>query len=278
MVWLWNRHKPCQRLLSAYVDGQVTEPERRTVEEHLSGCGPCTSDLEELRATVALLRALPELPVPRSFALEQAPVLSVGGTGLLRAARLATAVAGSLSAAVLAGALMTGLFTGSADEAASAQQTSADRPAAAAEVARVAAPPAAETVPQAAAAPTAPPMAMSAAAPTAPAQPKSGEAEVPQPAAAALSIAEAEETPTPTASPTPTPTLTPSPTATPAPAEGTPLAFAPTPVADEADDTRQEKERRTGLSWQIPAALGGLLVVFAASTGWLTILIRRRSR
>jgi anti-sigma factor RsiW len=79
VVWLRNRHRRCRRLLSAYLDGEVTASERRTVDEHLSKCGACASELEELKATVALLRELPYLPVPRSFALEREPAPADGG-------------------------------------------------------------------------------------------------------------------------------------------------------------------------------------------------------
>ena len=214
VVWLWNRHRRCRRLLSAYLDGEVTAPESRTVEEHLSECGACASELEELRAIVAVLRALPDLPVPRSFALEREPVPSDGGAGLLRAARLATAAAGSLAAAMLVGTLAVGVFTGGADDS----EAAADSPAVMAGAAAVEA---AQPVPAA-----------------------------PAPAAAMK--------------------------AAPAPVGMTPRAAAAVSAA-EADDTRPEEGGRFGASWRLPAALSGLLILFAAATGWLTVLIRRRS-
>ena len=68
-----GRHQRLQILLSSYVDGQVTSSEAAQVERHLSGCEQCQRDLDNLRATVGLLRALPELDIPRSFAVDVAP-------------------------------------------------------------------------------------------------------------------------------------------------------------------------------------------------------------
>ena len=151
VVWLWNRHRRCLRLLSAYLDGEVTASERRMVAEHLSECGACTSELEELKMTVVLLRDLPDLPVPRSFTLEREPVPADGGTGLLRAARLATAAAGSLAAAMLVGTMAVGVFIEGMDDS----EPASDSPA---------------TMVEAAPAPAAQPMsAAPAPAPTAPA-------------------------------------------------------------------------------------------------------------
>lgn len=67
------RHRGLQSLLSAYVDDQVTDAEARRVQRHLSGCEACGAELESLRATVGLLRSLPELAVPRSFRLTAIP-------------------------------------------------------------------------------------------------------------------------------------------------------------------------------------------------------------
>ncbi len=253
VVWLWNRHRRCRRLLSAYLDGEATAPERRMVAEHLSECGACTSELEEMKMTVALLRNLPDLPVPRSFTLEREPVPADGGTGLLRAARLATAAAGSLAAAMLVGTMAVGMLTGGADDSESAMQSS-DVPAAAAPAAQpvpTARAMAAPDAPAAAAAPTAPADAMQAA----PAQPA---AAVAAPKAETATEAEEGEVDEETPIPSPTATPYPSPTVTPAPVRMTPQAADPGP----------EDEPRSGVSWRLPAALGGLLLLFAAATGW----------
>ena len=249
VVWLWNRHRRCRRLLSAYLDGEVTASERRMVAEHLSECGACTSELEELKMTVVLLRDLPDLPVPRSFTLERAPVPADGGTGLLRAARLATAAAGSFAAVMLVGTMAVGVLTGGADDSESAMQS--------------------DYIPAAAPVPAAAPASAAPAAPAAAAM----AAPIPDTAEETEEVAAtAAETETPAPSPSATPL--PSPTVTPAPVEVMSQAVAD---AAEVDDPGPEEEPRSDAPWRLPAALGGLLLLFAAATGWLTVLIRRRS-
>ncbi len=61
-------------LLSAFLDGQVSQAERGLVEAHLSGCAVCREELESLRRTVALVQALPRVRVPRAFTLSEAMV------------------------------------------------------------------------------------------------------------------------------------------------------------------------------------------------------------
>lgn len=60
--------------LSAYLDGQVRPDERRRLEAHLAACEACRRELAGLRQTVALVRTLPRVPVPRAFTLSQAQV------------------------------------------------------------------------------------------------------------------------------------------------------------------------------------------------------------
>ena len=61
-------------MLSAYLDNQVTPAERVRVEGHLANCVACRGELDGLRQTVALLQALPRVPVPRAFTLSEAQV------------------------------------------------------------------------------------------------------------------------------------------------------------------------------------------------------------
>ncbi|HEY49492.1 MAG TPA: hypothetical protein G4O13_05545 [Dehalococcoidia bacterium] len=85
-------------LLSEYLDNRLEGEERGMVERHLETCGACSEELESLRMTVQLLREMPEVQVPRSFALREAETARGGVfeprlTGWLRpAAALATAV------------------------------------------------------------------------------------------------------------------------------------------------------------------------------------------
>ena len=55
--------------LSAYLDKQLTPPEQAFFDAHLQSCQRCQNALEELRRTVALLHALPQPELPRSFTL-----------------------------------------------------------------------------------------------------------------------------------------------------------------------------------------------------------------
>ena len=94
-------------LLSAYVDGEVTPEEAREVEELLETSEAARRELAELQATVDLVRGLPELEPPRSFALDEAPKKrwtlwwpSVRTTGL------ATSVAAMLLVALVAGEML----------------------------------------------------------------------------------------------------------------------------------------------------------------------------
>ncbi len=61
-------------LLSAYLDRQTTVAERARVESHLQTCAACRAELESLRRTVAVLAAMPRVPVPRAFTLSEAQV------------------------------------------------------------------------------------------------------------------------------------------------------------------------------------------------------------
>lgn len=58
--------------LSAYLDGELTEAERATLEARLQANPALYGELDSLRQTVALVRSLPRLAAPRSFALTAA--------------------------------------------------------------------------------------------------------------------------------------------------------------------------------------------------------------
>ena len=65
---IFNRgHGRFLEMLSDYVDGELPEAERIALEAHLQGCYSCTEELESLRATVLMLRRMPEVEAPRSF-------------------------------------------------------------------------------------------------------------------------------------------------------------------------------------------------------------------
>jgi hypothetical protein len=58
-------------LLSAYLDGQLSARERARLEDQLATDPALEAELRALRHTVALVRDLPSVPVPRNFILPQ---------------------------------------------------------------------------------------------------------------------------------------------------------------------------------------------------------------
>jgi hypothetical protein len=65
---LHNGHLTTEQL-SAFFDKQLSPEEQAAFDAHMSTCQQCQRRLADLRLTVALLRALPEEEVPRSFML-----------------------------------------------------------------------------------------------------------------------------------------------------------------------------------------------------------------
>ena len=68
-------------LLSAYLDNAVTAEERALVEDAVAHNPDVAWRLSSLRYTVALLRQLPELHVPRTFTLQESQVAAWGEHG-----------------------------------------------------------------------------------------------------------------------------------------------------------------------------------------------------
>jgi hypothetical protein len=60
---------PTIEQLSAYLDRQLSPQELSLCDAHLHTCQQCQQTLAELRGTVALLHALPQPTLPRSFTL-----------------------------------------------------------------------------------------------------------------------------------------------------------------------------------------------------------------
>jgi anti-sigma factor RsiW len=109
-----SEHQRIEEMLSAYLDGELSPKEQARVEEHLAQCADCAQNLHTLRQTAALLRQLPPVAVPRSFAIRPAPAAPRLGIFQMRRTyvylRAATAVATVLLAVVLGGdAFFTGL-------------------------------------------------------------------------------------------------------------------------------------------------------------------------
>src|SRR5271166_2463550 len=55
--------------ISAYVDGSVSEDERREVRVHLSSCRTCSADSERYRRLRSVVRSLPPLVPPPELAI-----------------------------------------------------------------------------------------------------------------------------------------------------------------------------------------------------------------
>ena len=299
-----RRHARLRGLLSAHIDGEVSASETSRVEEHLARCQECRDELASLRSTVDLLRRLPELAVPRSFALSEAPQRRPTPT-IVWTARLATSVAAVLLVALLLGDIV-GLVgqQRTLEDAASraeVQAPSAPAPPAAA-APRSEAPsrgiseataPELESAPALAAAP-APAQASAAQAAPTPTAVDAPSLAAPAPAtAAAAAPSDAGIAPTQTPAEEPEVltqelrALTAEPDtarALPVPAdapltEEAPAAVAPPTGAtvSDADEDREGVAEDDGLTlplWQVETALGGLFVIFALATYWMA----RRSR
>lgn len=53
---------------SDFIDGELDESVASKISEHLARCGPCTTFIQTLRATVGLLRSTPKEKAPPDFA------------------------------------------------------------------------------------------------------------------------------------------------------------------------------------------------------------------
>ena len=127
---IFNRgHGRFLEMLSDHVDGELPEAERIALEAHLQGCDSCTEEMESLRATVLMLRRMPEVEAPRSFRLAPAAVTAPAPPPerpvLLWAMRVSTALAVVAFTVMVAGNV-TGLFEGGGGDGGQA----ADSPAA----------------------------------------------------------------------------------------------------------------------------------------------------
>ncbi len=116
-------------MLSDYIDGELLEAERIALEAHLQGCDSCAEELESLRATVQMLRRMPEVEAPRSFRITPAavtvPTPPPERPVLLWTMRVSTALAVVAFTVMVAGNV-TGLFEGGGGDG----EQAADSPAA----------------------------------------------------------------------------------------------------------------------------------------------------
>ena len=64
-----TEHTYAQERLSAYLDGELSSPERGRVERHVGACRHCRWELDTLRRMIQWTRELPTVPAPRVFTL-----------------------------------------------------------------------------------------------------------------------------------------------------------------------------------------------------------------
>lgn len=109
-------------LLSPYLDGEVTDTERRQVETALAASAELQAELNALQNTVALLAALPDMPAPRPFTLTEADVAEFSHSSLREKNRfriptwlwgLGTAAAAMICILAAGGILFSAQFGGS---------------------------------------------------------------------------------------------------------------------------------------------------------------------
>ena len=105
--WTRTDHEACQENLSAFLDGRLTSGERSKVERHLEECESCRADLNSLRETVGLLRALPVIQPPHNFFIPASESVRLRQTHQHRISygylQMATAVATILLVLVVSG-------------------------------------------------------------------------------------------------------------------------------------------------------------------------------
>lgn len=135
LLRIFDRHPRAD--ISAYADGELGRQDGERLERHLESCAACRDELAELRALRSALSDLPEVRVPRSFALtpeqvaEPAPARPAPRTS---PAFVAMRVTGAGVAAILAvviffdsGGIDTSTTSTSNEDAAPAAESAGDR-------------------------------------------------------------------------------------------------------------------------------------------------------
>lgn len=57
-------------LISAYLDGELTDGERAELWSHLAGCGVCSAEMADMQRVRAAIRSLPVLELPTGLVPE----------------------------------------------------------------------------------------------------------------------------------------------------------------------------------------------------------------
>ena len=283
-------------MLSEYIDGGLEPGARDALEEHLADCPTCTEELESLRATVLMLRRMPEVEAPRSFRLAPASVTETPPPSekpvFLWGMRVSTAMAVVAFTVMVAGNV-SGLWEGgglgeneggwAAFPATPESAMEEPTPAAMMEFIPTGAP-----EPAAMPEPTATPEPAAMMEPTAVPEEESAEAafedEVGKDSATLDAALESTSTPVPAPTtapmptPLPTPTPIPAPTATPTP-EPTPIPTAiPAPTATPGpwEGTDEEAEGKGGNGVMLGLTIGMGVLAGALGLGTIYLTLRRR--
>src|ERR1035438_3143795 len=70
----------CADALRDYAFDELPQDERRAMEQHLSACGACAMELDQLRLTTAALRILPDREIPQRIAFVSDKVFEPSAT------------------------------------------------------------------------------------------------------------------------------------------------------------------------------------------------------
>jgi hypothetical protein len=73
---MWFRKKGChwvEGVLSEYLNRNLSSEDTERVGHHLTQCQKCREDYEHLKLTIDLVKHFPQVPVPRSFAVQPTP-------------------------------------------------------------------------------------------------------------------------------------------------------------------------------------------------------------
>jgi hypothetical protein len=103
---LFGAHRWFDANVDAFADGELRQSDHVRFEAHLAACDRCARALALARGTRSLLRALPEMPVTRSFALTDAMVRAPARP----APRRASGIIGPIRAVQGVGAAAVALF------------------------------------------------------------------------------------------------------------------------------------------------------------------------
>ena len=110
-VWGLKDGHFSQEMLSSYLDGALRAKEMGQIGLHMASCDVCRQEVDELRAVVGVLRAMPTVPAPRSFAIP-VPATSVWSPEPSRSWWSPAPLMGLRAAAVAAAVALAVVFVG----------------------------------------------------------------------------------------------------------------------------------------------------------------------